>query len=90
MSWAQIAAAKKARQLDSVPPEWLRSKLPPAEQLNIIAFPQESNVLSPLDLEITESPVATLLSHLASSKWSAVQVTTSFYKRAIVAQQLVS
>ncbi|KAJ7492390.1 general amidase [Mycena latifolia] len=79
MSWAQTAAAKKSRQLDSIPPEWLSSNLPPPEQLNIIDFPQ-----------ITESSVTTLLSNLASSKWSAVQVTTSFYKRAIVAQQLTN
>ncbi|KAF7352305.1 Amidase domain-containing protein [Mycena venus] len=89
MTWQQIAAEKKSRQLDSVPKEWLSSDLPSAEALNVIDFPQESNVLSALDLEITESSVAGLLSNLALSKWSAVQVTTSFYKRAIVAQQLV-
>ncbi|KAJ7446418.1 general amidase [Mycena galericulata] len=90
MSWKQIAADKKSRQLDLVPKEWLSSKVPPSEQLDVFGFPQESSVLSALDLEITESPVATLLSHLATSKWSAFQVTTSFYKRAIVAHQLTN
>ncbi|KAJ7675379.1 general amidase [Mycena rosella] len=92
MSWAQTASAKKARQLDSVPPEWLNSEsnLPPPGQLNVFHFPQESGTLSALDLEITESHVAALLSNLASCKWSSVQVTTSFYKRAIVAQQLTN
>jgi amidase len=90
MTWQQIAAEKKGHQLDAVPKEWLSSNLPSAEQLTVIHFPQESNVLSGLDIEITESSVATLLSSLASRKWSSVQVTTSFYKRAIVAQELVS
>ncbi|KAJ7246279.1 general amidase [Mycena haematopus] len=88
MTWQQIAAEKKSHQLDGVPKEWLCSNLPSSETLNVIDFCKESDVLSALDLEITESSVATLLSNLASSKWSAVQVTTSFYKRAIVAQQL--
>jgi len=78
MTWQQIAAEKKSHQLDSVPKEWLNSNLPSAETLSVIDFPQESNVLSALDLEITESSVASLLSNLASSKWSSVQVTTSF------------
>ncbi|KAJ7337565.1 general amidase [Mycena albidolilacea] len=90
MAWQQIAAEKKAHQLDSVPKEWLTSDLPSEETLNVINFPQESNVLSALDREITESSVASLLANLASSKWSSVQVTTSFYKRAIVAQQLTN
>ncbi|KAF7347634.1 Amidase domain-containing protein [Mycena venus] len=90
MTWQQIAAEKKSHQLDSVPKEWLSSTLPSAETLSVIDFPPESKVLSALDLEITESSVASLLSNLASSKWSAVQVTTSFYKRAIVAQQLTN
>jgi amidase len=91
-SWQQIAADKKSHQLDSVPKEWISSaqSLPSEKTLNVIDFPQESNVLSALDREITESSVASLLSNLASSKWSSVQVTTSFYKRAIVAHQLVS
>lgn len=89
-TWQQIAAEKKSHQLDSVPHEWLSSSLPSDETLSVINFPQETNVLSTLDREITESSVASLLSNLASRKWSSVQVTTSFYKRAIVAQQLVS
>ncbi|KAF7347635.1 Amidase domain-containing protein [Mycena venus] len=90
MTWKQIAAEKKSHQLDSVPKEWLSADLPPSEALSVIDFPGESHALSTLDVEITESSVASLLSNLASSKWSAVQVTTSFYKRAIVAQELVS
>ncbi|KAF7339259.1 hypothetical protein MSAN_02139400 [Mycena sanguinolenta] len=38
------------------------SNLPSSETLNVIDFPQQSGVLSALDLEITESSVATLLS----------------------------
>ncbi|KAJ7040376.1 general amidase [Mycena alexandri] len=90
MTWQEICKEKKAHQLDGVPKEWLASDVPPATQLTVIDYPQQTKVLSSLDLEITESTVATLLANLASSKWSSVQVTTSFYKRAIVAQQLTN
>ncbi|KAJ7170111.1 general amidase [Mycena filopes] len=90
MSWQDICKDKKAHQLDAVPAEWLASEVPSATELVVIDYPRQSKVLSPLDLEITESTVAKLLSNLASSKWSSVQVVTSFYKRAIVAQQLTN
>ncbi|KAJ7786557.1 amidase signature domain-containing protein [Mycena metata] len=90
MTWQEICKEKKAHQLDGVPKEWLASDVPPATHLSVIDYPRQTKVLSPLDLEITDSTVATLLANLASSQWSSVQVTTSFYKRAIVAQQLTN
>ncbi|KAJ7631192.1 general amidase [Roridomyces roridus] len=88
MSWQEIATEKKAHQLDSVPKEWISSNLPSTNELNVIEYPR--TFLSPLDIEITESQVPALISQLAEGKWSAVQVTTSFYKRAIIAQQLTN
>ncbi|KAJ7293099.1 general amidase [Mycena rebaudengoi] len=91
-TWQKIVAGKQARQLASIPKNWLLSEsyLPGKEQLRVIDFPESSPLLSALDLEITNSAVDVLLSKLASSKWSAVQVTTSFYKRAIIAHQLTN
>ncbi|KAF7307128.1 Amidase domain-containing protein [Mycena indigotica] len=88
MSWKDLAAAKKQAQLEKIPQEWLIKDLPTDK--NVVDFPKKSGLLSDLDLEITESSVATLLQNLASSKWSSVQVTTSFSKRAIIAHQLVN
>ncbi|KAK7064026.1 amidase domain-containing protein [Favolaschia claudopus] len=90
MSWQHIAAQKKSRQLDDVPEDWLQSTLPAADTSNVIDFLQESIALSDLDVEVTESSVARLLYSLATGKWSSVQVTTSFYKRAIIAHQLTN
>jgi amidase len=45
--------------------------------------------LIPLDLAITTASVATVLSHLHARTWSAKPVATAFYKRAMLAQQLI-
>jgi len=43
------------------------------------------------ELEITEiDDVSALLDKLAKGEWSSVEVTTAFYKRAIIAHQLVN
>lgn len=86
--WKALVADKKKRQQDSIPKEWL-VPLPPQDRLNVIDFPRESGLLSSLELEITESNVETLLPKLADGVWTSVDVTTAFYKRAILAQQVV-
>ena len=87
-SWREIAAKKKQEQIDSLPKEWLID-LPPATQLNVLAVPRECGLLSEEELKITECPIDVLLSKLASAEWSSVKVTSAFYKRAIIAHQLV-
>ncbi|KZV89596.1 general amidase [Exidia glandulosa HHB12029] len=88
MSWKELAAAKKKEQQDSIPADWLldESKLPPAAQKDVTSFV----VASTREIEITGSDVGILLAKLASGEWSAYDVTLAFYKRAIVAQQLVN
>lgn len=52
--------------------------------------PISCGLLSPREVEITETTdVGILLEKLASAEWSSVEVTTAFYKRAIIAHQLV-
>jgi amidase len=87
-SWQEIATKKKQEQLDKLPKEWL-VKLPSESQLNVLSVPRECGLLSPHELEITESSVEQILSKLASAEWSSVQTTTAFYKRAIIAHQVV-
>jgi hypothetical protein len=89
-SWKELATQKKAQQLASIPKEWLLPDPPPSEQLDISSIPESCGLLSDLEITITNTPVEGLLPKLASGEWSAVVVTTAFYKRAIIAHQLVS
>jgi hypothetical protein len=88
-SWSDLAADKKRRQHEAIPTEWLVT--PPSETtLNVIHFPETCGLLTPRELVITNEDVDNLLKKLASSEWTSVEVTTAFYKRAVIAQQLVS
>lgn len=87
--WREVAADKKRRQQESIPKEWLIT-VPADTVLNVTSIPEQCGLLTPKELEITNTTdVAILLDKLARAEWSSVEVTTAFYKRAIIAQQLV-
>lgn len=89
-TWQELAADKKKRQTESIPKEWIITP-PPADQLDVTDFPSKCGLLTPFEVEVTETAdVAILLEKLASGVWSSVDVTRAYYKRAIVAQQVVS
>ncbi|KAI3619150.1 general amidase [Moniliophthora roreri] len=90
--WEDVVAEKRASQSASIPQEWLLGpdKLPPTHVLDVTHIPAQCGLFTPLELEITTSPVETLLSNLSEGKWSSVEVTTAFCKRAAVAHQLVN
>ncbi|KAL1743031.1 amidase signature domain-containing protein [Schizophyllum fasciatum] len=83
---------KRERQVASIPKEWLlKGSLPPSTQTNVIDFPRTCGLLNEQDLAITETDdVSVILKNLATGAWSAVDVTTTFCKRAIVAHQLTN
>lgn len=54
---------------------------------NVVAVPQQ--LLSPREVEITESSPEHLLSHLTAGEWTSEDVTRAFLRRAKLAQQLV-
>ncbi|KDQ07867.1 hypothetical protein BOTBODRAFT_119464 [Botryobasidium botryosum FD-172 SS1] len=88
--WRAIAAEKKQKQLDSIPKEWLITP-PPEDRINVLDVPSECGLLTSREMEITnEVDVAALLAKLASGEWSSVEVTTAFYKRAVIAHQVVN
>jgi amidase len=87
--WQERCRVRKQKQIDSIPKEWVIEAVPES-QLNVMNIPKICGLLSTLELDITEATFEDLLNNLASGHWSCVQVTTAFYKRAIVAQQLVS
>ncbi|KAG2159900.1 general amidase [Suillus bovinus] len=87
--WTALAAEKKQRQLKSIPQEWLVTP-PSPSTLDVTGFPESCGLLNAREIEITNTLVDVLLKKLASAEWSAVEVTTAFSKRAIVAHQLVN
>ena len=86
--WQKLAADKKQQQVDALPKEWLIS-VPPSTVLDVSKVPEECGILSTKELEITSVSFDSLSRNLAEGTWTAVEVTTAFYKRAIVAHQLV-
>lgn len=88
-SWQEAVASKKRRQAEAIPKQWLVS-VPPATTLTVTSIPESCGLLTDKEVLITNSEVDVLLKKLASAEWSSVEVTTAFYKRAIIAQQLVS
>jgi amidase len=88
--WEALVADKRRRQNESIPSKW-RITLPDKDVLNITDIPRSCGLLTSAELEITETTdVDILLKKLASGTWTSVQVTTAFYKRAIIAHQLVN
>ncbi|KAL0951471.1 hypothetical protein HGRIS_008159 [Hohenbuehelia grisea] len=88
-SWQAIASEKKEKQQASIPKDWIIAA-PGPDVLDVTSLPESCGLLNAKELEITGSNVEDLLPKLASGEWSSVEVTTAFYKRAIVAQQAVN
>ncbi|KAL4244286.1 amidase family protein [Abortiporus biennis] len=88
--WKSLCTERKQKQLELIPKEW--TFVPPTDQKqSVIDIPAKTGILTSLELEITETTdVDILLNYLATGKWSSVQVTTAFYKRAIIAHQLTN
>ncbi|KAI0033140.1 general amidase [Vararia minispora EC-137] len=89
-TWQEIVADKRAQRAAGVPKDWIVTS-PSADVLNVIDLPRECGLLSARELEVTETTdVDVLLKKLASGEWSSTEVTTAFYKRAIIAHQAVN
>ena len=87
--WKALCAERKQRQLDAIPKEW-RIHPPPDSHRNVLDVPLACGLLTPRETLITETvDVDVLLAKLRTAEWSSVEVTTAFYKRALIAHQLV-
>lgn len=88
-NWQDIASERKRKQEDLIPPEWRIPSLSD-DVLDVTPIPRTCGLLTGRELDITETTdVNLILSKLADGIWSAVEVTKAFYKRAIIAHQLV-
>jgi amidase len=89
--WRSIAAKKKAAQEALIPKEWRLDRIPSLDEIRDVSrIPETCGLLDATELEITNSNVNFLLEKLAKGQWSSVDVTTAFYKRAIIAHQLTN
>nr|GAT56599.1 predicted protein [Mycena chlorophos] len=89
-SWSDKAAAKRAALAALIPSDLKIASPPGPEVLNVTGFPFDS-ILSPRDIEITETAdVGVLLKKMSTGEWTATEVTSAYCKRALIAQQLVN
>ena len=91
-TWEEKASQKQLSLYNLIPQEWRLSqsiiKNPPK---NLTTVPSQCGILSTLDLEITEiDNIEELAYRIAQGKYSAVQVTEAYCKRAAIAHQLVN
>ncbi|KXJ86556.1 amidase signature domain-containing protein [Microdochium bolleyi] len=88
--WKLRAAAKRAEIHAGIPPEWLLpSSVLSSPPSNTLTYLRTSGILTPLELEITETVSApVLLARIAQGTYTAAAVTRAFSKRAAIAQQL--
>lgn len=91
-AWEIKAEECRKRTEDSMNPEWLvpADKLPPQDQLDVSTFVESSKLLSPEELEITNSTAVDLVSRMGAGTLTAVQTVTAFLKRAHIGQQLLN
>lgn len=87
--WKETVIQKRKEQAGAIPKDWILKDLPSKDTLTVIDFPEQCGLLTSKDVEITNTGVDLLLEKLAAGAWSAVEVTTAFSKRAIIAHQLV-
>ncbi|KKY21334.1 putative general amidase [Phaeomoniella chlamydospora] len=94
MGWEELqekCKAKKIAQRDAIPRDLILKESPPDSQTNVLDVPKQCGLLTSTELEITElDDVNELLARLANGTWSAVDVTSAYCKRAMIAHQLTN
>ncbi|WVQ79332.1 hypothetical protein IAT38_001429 [Cryptococcus sp. DSM 104549] len=86
-SWEEISKAKIAARDALIPKAWL---IPPTDARNVIDVPKTCGVLTPAELEITETEAPVLVEKMLKGELKSEEVTVAFCKRAAVAQQLTN
>lgn len=90
--YKQIAQKKREARDAKFNPEWLlpKDQLPSDDVKDVSNWIANAKVLSPKELEITNSSAETIVAKIKSKEWSAVQVCNAFCHRASVAHQLTN
>ncbi|KAI0133914.1 amidase [Xylariales sp. AK1849] len=91
-SWQDLKAAKQVEQDSRIPQEWKLKKedFPPESTTDLRSVVETCGILSRKELEITGVgyDATSLAAAVADGKYTAVEVTTAFCKRAAVGHQL--
>lgn len=76
----------------SIPNQWLLEPemLPSKEQHAVLTVPADSGMLTPEEIEMTNSDVGSLLDAYRIRKWTVRQVVTAFLKKAAIMNQMVN
>jgi amidase len=98
-SWQAATATKRAECLSKIPKGWMlpsslldKYDLGPTSGTDVVSLdiPRVSGLLSPTELAITEDYTATeLIQEITKRRFTSVEVTLAFSKRATIAHQLV-
>ncbi|WWD20157.1 hypothetical protein CI109_104633 [Kwoniella shandongensis] len=86
-SWTEVAAAKVAARDALIPSEW---RIPPTEAINVIDVPKTCGVLTPVEIDITETEAPVLVEKMVKGELKSYDVTLAFCKRAAIACQLTN
>ena len=89
--WKERAKSRKLQQENEIPKEWrIQTPSLSIENLNVLDVPKNCGLHTPREIVITETDdIELTLRKLGSGEWSSFEVTTAYYKRAIIAHQLV-
>lgn len=94
--WQSLVDDKRAKLQAQIPKEWvlpktITEKVDPESSVSAFDLFSGTTILSKEELAITEQYTASeLVQAMVQRKFTSVQVTTAFCKRAAIAQQLVS
>src|SRR6202000_2302215 len=89
-SWEEKAAARRQTLAGLLPAEWRVTIQPPNELRCVQNHESISQLLAPLELEITSTSTPDLLERLQKGEWTAEAAVVAFCKRAALAQQALN
>ncbi|KAJ2955307.1 hypothetical protein NQZ79_g8671 [Umbelopsis isabellina] len=90
--WEVLGQAARERREKQLPDEYRipKDKMPDDSVKDVSNFPRESGLFTEQELEITECTVPVLLKAIEDKKWTAVDVSKAYFKRAAYAHQLTN
>lgn len=92
-SWRGVAAQRRHEIDSSIPSEWLVPQhllRQTQTTMTALALPRVSGILTAWELEVTDMRAVDILAALRARRFSSVDVTRAFCKRAAIAHQAVS
>lgn len=73
--WQKISQDKKARRDSAIPADWqLHHGQVPEDRLNVIDLPVRCGILTPREVEITETDAPVLVKKMITMEYSSYQV----------------